>query len=423
MNTYANNLKMPKKGKIIYHLDDASPNKRALKTAYVPTTEFYSQVIDSLVDYAIFTMDNNLIINSWNTGASTIFQYESGEILGKSFHRIFSDADIVNGIPEKEIALTIKEGKATDNRWHICKDGKKIFAYGLVFPLTGYDGEILGFVKILRDITEKKNTEDAIEVYIKELETLNTHKESVISILSHDLRSPLAGFISLIDYTKTNLPEIDEDELKSILETLYNAAIKELEQLDHLVEWGRIRFAAETFFPVRVNLSDSIKKVLTILSENVLTKKIEIHNAIPEDFIVFADKKMLHSILQNLVSNAIKFSHTGGSITLGAIQQENMSVISVNDTGTGMTQEKLEQLFSTSLASISARRVNNNSAGIGLLLSKHLVEKHNGEIWAESKEQKGASFFFSLPNETVAIAAEEEKHELLIKNRNIETEI
>lgn len=390
-----------------YTLPDRLPNKRNLQNTYIPTTEFYSQVIDSLLDYAIFTMDIHLMINSWNRAATHIFQYEACEIMGKSFQSIFSDTDVANGIPEKEIKIALKEGRAIDNRWHICKDGKKIFAYGLVFPLRGLNGEILGFVKILRDITEKKNTEEAIEVYIKELETLNAHKESVISILSHDLRSPLAGFISLIQYAQTNFSEMEEDEFISILETLYNGATKELEQLDHLVEWGRVKFAAETFFPVEVNLYDSFQKVLPLLSENILTKKIELLNTIPEDFTVFADKKMLHSILQNLISNAIKFSYTGGLVTIKAIRKENTSVISVQDKGTGMSQETLKQLFSTSIASLSARRVNNNSAGIGLLLSKHLVEKHKGEIWAESKDQQGASFFFCLPDKNTSIENEE----------------
>lgn len=369
---------------------------KVLQKAYIPTAEFYSQVIDSLLDYSIFTMDTELIINSWNTGAKSIFQYEPEEILGKPFHSIFTDSDIAEGIPEKEIELAITEGKAIDNRWHVCKDGKKIFAYGLVFPLLGIDGEMLGFVKILRDITEKKTTADAIDVYVKDLEILNTHKESVISILSHDLRSPLAGFISLLEHTRTNLHEINQTELENILDLLYSSALKELDQLDHLVEWGRIKYASETFFPVKTNLNHTVKKVFALLSENTLAKNIELVSRVEETFTVCADTKMLQSILQNLISNAIKFSKTEGVITIAAIQQESVSVIAVNDTGIGMDQQMLEHLFTPQLSVLTERRSNNTGAGIGLLLTKNLVEKHGGEIWAESKEQEGTSFFFSL---------------------------
>lgn len=369
---------------------------KVLQKAYIPTAEFYSQVIDSLLDYSIFTMDTELIINSWNTGAKSIFQYEPEEILGKPFHSIFTDSDIAEGIPEKEIELAITEGKAIDNRWHVCKDGKKIFAYGLVFPLLGIDGEMLGFVKILRDITEKKTTADAIDVYVKDLEILNTHKESVISILSHDLRSPLAGFISLLEHTRTNLHEINQTELENILDLLYSSALKELDQLDHLVEWGRIKYASETFFPVKTNLNHIVKKVFALLSENTLAKNIELVSRVEETFTVCADTKMLQSILQNLISNAIKFSKAEGVITIAAIQQESVSVIAVNDTGIGMDQQMLEHLFTPQLSVLTERRSNNTGAGIGLLLTKNLVEKHGGEIWAESKEQEGTSFFFSL---------------------------
>ena len=369
---------------------------KVLQTTYIPTAEFYSQVIDSLLDYSIFTMDTELTINSWNSGATGIFQYEANEILGKPFHTIFTEVDIADGIPEKEIEIAIAEGKAIDNRWHLCKDGKKFFAYGLVFPLLGVDGEMLGFVKILRDITEKKNTADAIDSYVKDLEILNTHKESVISILSHDLRSPLSGFISLLDHTRTNLHELEKSELENILDLLYSSALKELDQLDHLVEWGRIKYASETFFPVKTNLNHIIKKAFSILSENTLSKNIELVSKVEESFTVYADVKMLQSILQNLISNAIKFSTQNGIITVTAIQEASTSIVSVTDTGIGMSEETLTNIFTPQLSVLTERRSTNAGAGIGLLLTKNLVEKHGGKIWVESKEQHGSSFFFSL---------------------------
>ena len=142
---------------------------KILRNQYIPTAEFYSQIIDSLQDYSIFTLDTDLIINSWNSGATKIFQYETEEIIGKHFDIIFTDEDKKNGIPESEIKKATDHGKAVDNRWHVCKDDTQFYANGLVFPLTGKEGESLGFVKILLDITEKKKTEDAIKKYVKEL--------------------------------------------------------------------------------------------------------------------------------------------------------------------------------------------------------------------------------------------------------------
>jgi two-component system CheB/CheR fusion protein len=108
---------------------------------------------------------------------------------------IFTEEDIQNGIPQTEIKAALLEGRATDNRWHICKDQSLFYAYGLVFPAYWNRREMLGYVKILRDLTDRKKSEDAIKKYVKELEDLNAHKENVLAIVSHDLRSPLSGII------------------------------------------------------------------------------------------------------------------------------------------------------------------------------------------------------------------------------------
>ncbi len=138
------------------------PNSKVLKNQYIPTAEFYSQVIKSLEDYSIFTLDNELLVNSWSSGSTKLFQYETEEVIGKHFDILFTEEDKKNEIPKGEIANALKDGSAKDNRWHIRKDGSKFYAYGLVYPLTGIGGERLGYVKIVRDNTDKKNAEDAI---------------------------------------------------------------------------------------------------------------------------------------------------------------------------------------------------------------------------------------------------------------------
>ena len=185
---------------------------------YLPTNEFYRLVLDSLQDYSVFTLDTDFVINSWNSGATNIFGYDTDEIIGQSFDIIFTEEDLKNKIPTSEIQLSLKDGRATDNRWHIRKDKTLFYAYGLVFPLIGNEGEMLGYVKILRDLTERKKSENAIKKYVKDLEDLNTHKESVMAILSHDLRSPLAGIISATGFLKSNFKTMDsERDRKSVV--------------------------------------------------------------------------------------------------------------------------------------------------------------------------------------------------------------
>lgn len=374
-------------------------NPKVLKAAYVPTAEFYSQIIDSLQDYSIFTLDKDFIINSWSSGATKIFGYEPEEVIGESFDVIFTEEDLKKGIPKKEIETALKDGRATDNRWHITKDKQQFYAYGLVFPLIGVDGEMLGYVKILRDLTERKQSEDAIKNYVKELEDLNTHKESVLAILSHDLRSPLSSIIGTTKYLKDNYHKMKPETVQEMLNLLHKASTDELEMLDYLVEWARIKYASDAFSPTKLKLNVYIDKVFETLKDSASINTINLHHEIEADTDVFADRKMLISIIQNIVSNAIKHTKTGGSVKVSAKTHEDKIIVQIKDSGIGMSKEIMDKLFTPQIKTLSATRRENKGAGIGLLLVKGFLEKNGGEIWVESIEGEGSTFYFTLPIE------------------------
>ncbi|MFA6403829.1 MAG: PAS domain S-box protein [Salinivirgaceae bacterium] len=232
-------------------MEKKQDNLKILKSKYIPTAEFYGQIIDSLQDYSIFTLDNEFNINSWNSGSAKIFGYETDEVIGEPFDLIFTEEDVKKGIPKKEIETALKDGRATGSGWRVTKDQSLLYAYGLVFPLIGLDGQMLGYVKILRDLTERKQSEDAIKKYVRELEELNTHKESVLAILSHDLRSPLSAIIGTAKYLKDNFHKMKPDAIQEMLDLLYKSSTDELEMLDYLVEWARIKYASDVFSPTK----------------------------------------------------------------------------------------------------------------------------------------------------------------------------
>jgi PAS domain S-box-containing protein len=380
-------------------MENKQDNPKTLKNRYIPTAEFYSQIIDSLQDYSIFTLDKDFNINSWSSGSTKIFGYETDEVIGEHFNLIFTDEDLKNDVPKREIETSLKEGRATDNRWHVAKDKSLFYAYGLVFPLTGLDGELLGYVKILRDLTERKQSEDAIKKYVKELEELNTHKESVLAILSHDLRSPLSAIIGTAKYLKENFHKMKPDAVQEMLNLLYKSSIDELDMLDYLVEWARIKYASDVFFPSKINLTEYISKVFETLNETASLNTINLHHKIEENTFVFADGKMLISIIQNIVSNAIKHTKKGGKITISAKSNDDKIIVQVKDTGVGMSKKLMEKLFTPQMKTLSETRKKNKGAGIGLLLVKGFLEKNGGEIWVESIEGVGSSFYFTLPIE------------------------
>jgi two-component system CheB/CheR fusion protein len=167
--------------------------------------------------------------------------------------------------------------------------------------------------------------------------------------------------------------------------------------LDYLVEWARIKYAAEVFSPTKIKLVDYVQKVFDTLNDTAELSTVNLHHEIKENEIVFADGKMLLSVLQNIVSNAIKHSNPGGKITVLAKRKEDKIIVEIKDTGMGMSKEIQEKLFTPQMNVLANARKENKGAGIGLLLVKGFLKKNDGEIWVESVEGEGSSFYFTLP--------------------------
>ena len=169
--------------------------------------------------------------------------------------------------------------------------------------------------------------------------------------------------------------------------------------LDYLVEWARIKYASEVFSPSKIELVRYVQKVFDTLNETASIHAINLHHEIEENTRVFADEKILLSVIQNIVSNAIKHTGPGGKIMVTAKRKEDKIIVQIKDTGIGMSKEIQEKIFKPQMNTLAATRKENKGAGIGLLLVKGFLEKNDGEIWVESIEGEGSSFYFTLPVE------------------------
>lgn len=219
----------------------------------------------------------------------------------------------------------------------------------------------------------------------------------MLAILSHDLRSPLAGIIQGAEYLKLNYDTIEPELARDLLEEFLKSAVNELNMLDYLVEWARIKCATDTFVPTKIDLEPYVKKVFESLKETAAINAINFNTDIEKNSQVYADGKMLISILQNIVSNAIKHSHKGGSVYISAKKSDNTIIVEIKDTGKGMSKDIRDSLFTPELKSLSKTVEQNKGVGIGLLLVKGFLEKNGGRIWVESIEGNGSSFYFTLP--------------------------
>jgi signal transduction histidine kinase len=180
-------------------------------------------------------------------------------------------------------------------------------------------------------------------------------------------------------------------------EMINTSAIQTLRLLENLLEWANSQRGNLSFTPVPINLSEIVKDEFIMVDEMATGKNIELKSFIPETLTFVADKNMIRTILRNLITNAVKFTHKNGQVQVNAINYNDNIEISVSDNGIGMSKETIAKLFRID-ANLSTRGTENEKGtGLGLFLCKEFVEKHNGNIWVESEEGKGSTFKFRLP--------------------------
>lgn len=252
----------------------------------------------------------------------------------------------------------------------------------------------------LEDITLRKQNEEEIIKKTIELERLNAAKDFFMSLLAHDLKSPFTSILGFLELLTSKLYEYDIAEIEKLLAIVKYSANYTYNLLDDILVWGMSDSGKIQFNPVDLNLKSNCDHVIEILKTNANIKEITIVNEINENEIVFADTNMLNTILRNLVSNAIKYTRSGGKITLHSVTTETESTISISDNGIGIEPEKISTLFDQSQIYSRKGTANELGIGFGLILCKKFVDQHGGTIWAETNEEHGCTFKFTLPKIT-----------------------
>ena len=232
----------------------------------------------------------------------------------------------------------------------------------------------------------------------KELKALIATKDKFFSIIAHDLRGPLGGFLTLTELLTDESLEISQEQQKELTADLNHSAKNIFRLLENLLEWARMQQGQTNFQPKNINLLELVNESIKPLLDATRNKELDILIAIPADQTVFADSNMMQSVIRNLISNAIKFTAKGGKVEISSGFTENRStVVVVKDSGIGMDQVIKSNLFKINVNNSRSGTDGELSSGLGLHLCKEFVEKHNGEIWVESEEHKGSSFFFTIP--------------------------
>ena len=281
-----------------------------------------------------------------------------------------------------------------DNRYR-CKDGSYKWISWNTLPFSDHD-MIFG---IARDITQRKLDEQKLKESEQELRKINAQKDRFFSIVSHDLRSPMSSLYQISEVLDTQFEEFTDEEKHTYMHVIKETAKNTLDLTEDLLTWARGQMGKLDIVPESLSLKNLVNETISLLSPLAIDKEINLFGKIDKKLTVFADSNSVKLILRNLVTNAIKYTPTGGIISICAEDTGNNAVVTrVIDHGIGMRQEQLDKLFDITEI-VSTKGTNNEKGtGLGLLLCKDLTEKNNGAIWVKSKPGKGSEFAFSLPN-------------------------
>lgn len=250
-------------------------------------------------------------------------------------------------------------------------------------------------------IREKRKLEQTLEQFNAaniELRKLNTDKDRFISILGHDLKNPFNGILGFLALLKANFRRYDDNKMEYQLSVIQKSAQQTYTLLEDILSWARAQSSSFPFEPEWLNYQNVCSDIVDDLRANAMSKEISIVCSTKDVTLVFADVNMLKTILRNLVSNAIKFTRPGGNIIISAKNEGDNVVVSVEDNGIGMDPKIAADLFDLTKKFSTRGTAGEHGTGIGLLLCKDFVEKHQGSIWVKSKPEIGTTFSFSMPN-------------------------
>ncbi|HKR64073.1 MAG TPA: PAS domain S-box protein [Thermoanaerobaculia bacterium] len=379
--------------------------------------EQFRLLVEAVKDYAIFMLDPNGYIRTWNAGAHRVKQYTSQEIIGKHFSIFYPEQDKREGKPQRELDIALAWGSVEDEGWRLRKDGSMFWANVVITAIFDETGALRGFTKVTRDITERKRAEEAQRALLEQREALyqaeeerrraeasyrvaqeaNRAKDEFLMTLSHELRTPMTAILGWSRLLPT-LPPTDpafKDGIRAIGRSaqLQARLIDDVLDVSRIVS-GKLRLTVENIEIVRL-IAMSVEAV----RPSAQAKNITIRTELAQELgTITGDPTRLQQILWNLLTNAVKFTPKEGLIEVKARRTSSHLQISVQDTGEGIENAFLPHIFEPFRQAESATTRTHGGLGLGLSIVRYIAEAHGGTIAAESAGRgRGSTFTLTLP--------------------------
>jgi PAS domain S-box-containing protein len=366
--------------------------ERAAEEALRQSEEKLRLMIASVHDCALYMLDPTGHVASWNPGAEHIKGYRADEILGQPFSRFFTPEARAAGRPARELEIAATEGRFEEEGWRVRKDGSRFWANVVITPIRDGGSSLVGFVKITRDLTERRKTEEEQLKLLQAQEAIRLRDE-FLSIASHELRTPLTALLLQLENVREHLPP-DDDKLGRNMERAKRVGARLAQLVEELLDvsriaTGKLRLNLETF-----DLGDAAREIIERLRESAEAARCAIRLDAPGPVRGRWDRLRIEQVLMNLISNAIKYA-TGQPIHVSVAREGDTAVIQVRDQGPGIPESELARIFERFERAASARHY--GGMGLGLYVARQIAEAHGGTIAARNAPGGGACFTVRLP--------------------------
>ena len=320
--------------------------------------------------------------------------YSQEEILNKPASILKSGKSQVD---YKKLWDLITNGKEWRGRFlNKKKDGTYFWESASISPVLDDFGKVTHFIKIAEDITAYIRLEKERDELIEELKESNATKDKFFSIIAHDLKTPFATMSAFVNLINKYYDKYNKKQLKELVIELDRSMKNAYMLLENLLTWSRMKSGRMSFSPTDFDIAKVCFDIIELYAVKAAQKGIEINANFQDGLIVHADKFMIETVLRNLINNAVKFTKPKGKITVKIEEEKENYIVSVSDTGIGISQENQKKLFKIDTAYSTFGTALEKGTGLGLILCKEFVEKNGGKIWVESKENKGTVFYFTV---------------------------
>lgn len=383
-------------GKPVYLLgiSEDITERRQKEEALRVSEERIRLMVEGVKDYAILMLDPGGQIVSWNSGAERIKGYRADEIIGRHFSLFYPPEDVEAGKPERILGAAKAEGRIEDEGWRMRKDGSRFWANVVVTAIRDANGELKGFSKVTRDLTERRRGEEEMQFLNARLEAANKELEAFSYSVSHDLRAPLRHINGFVEMLKDHEGERLDEKSRHYMKTIANSAKKMGDLIDDLLVFSRM--AKSEMRIGAVHTDQLVEEVIRDLQPEIQGRKIVWRIApLPE---TEGDAAMLRQVWANLIGNAIKYTRTReqAEIEIGSRREGREQFFFVRDNGVGFDPQYAGKLFGVFQRLHRADEF--EGTGIGLANVRRIVQRHGGRTWAEGRLDQGAGFYFSLPD-------------------------